>query len=141
MFRTMFFPKLTENERLIINRLMIKKGLSQGKLAKSAGIDPGNVSKILGGKIGLSGIAAQKLYAGLEKDKEIEFLVDYVAGKGQPISSSRDVDIKLSWCNLYDDQTYLLKQIFADLPTQVKAQILGDLEKLVDRYKPKSSSS
>ncbi len=118
---------LNSVERAKIKSILAKQALSQAELADRIGMHGGELSRLLNGRRGLNGVIARKLYDALGKEDTLGFLID---------EHFRGVQLPQEhlWDELYETHSFNLMTVYHRVPADIKGQIIGDLEKLVEKY-------
>lgn len=120
----------TDEQLRSIERAMRKKNITQRGLSKELGISQPSVAHFFAGKMTLRGDLVKRLYETLDKDPEIEFLESYTIPElGSTTLTDR------GWNLLYRGYAEQLKVVYDQQPSSEKANIINDLEKIVQRYK------
>jgi len=121
-------PRLTPEESEILLSSMRQKGITQVKLAKEIHIQQSALSRILRGKRPMPKQYVNLIYRTLGIEVRPESFI--------PESSSLVSPVGRHWNALYQAFERQLRGIYDTTNSaQVKGSIIGDLEKLVEKYK------
>lgn len=112
-----------------IHSVLHKKNLSQDDVAKLLRMSQSSVCRMLGGVLAVSKIDARNLYKALGEPSELAFLQSYA-----PCLREEDQDV---WQLIYERAVASLNSFYSASSSETKGVIIGELEKLVEKYKPK----
>lgn len=117
----------TDEEKKKVDGVLKIQGLLYEDIAEKLKVTRPSVSQKLGGVRSLSAEEGRKIYELLKRDSLVSFLVEGQAETEQPPAENM-------WSELYSQYAGRLQELFGSQTTEVKGRILGDLEKLVDKY-------
>lgn len=117
---------LTAEEKMKVDGVLKMQGLSYEDIAKHLQVSRPAISLKLAGTRSISADEGKKIYELLKKDSLVSFLAD-----GQ---ETEQTPVKNMWSELYSQYIGRLQELFGSQTAEIKGRILGDLEKIVDKY-------
>jgi len=122
---------LSNEDSQRIRRILKEQGKNQGDLSKKLGITTPSMSRRLTGKAKIRVEELKIIHEYLKIDGPLNVLLPRPNMPFTPKSY-----INYSWSNLFDSYFHTLSEIFLRLPPEERGTLLGDLEKIVNRYSP-----
>ena len=126
------YKSLTTNEsdalRLALNGL----GINKAEYASRCGMHLSSLNQILTGKRTMSPKTAVRLINMLGEKPSLNFLREYMIGRRQPV-----LETDRYWLEIFRRNFKSLEDCYSRSPSETKGTIIGDLEKLVEKYRPK----
>ena len=121
--------ELSKEERNILAGIMRTKEVTHKDLVKLIGIPQPTFNHALMGHVSMKVDLAKKIYQALGADPSLDSLINYgvIAPRGQPESTG--------WSRIYEEGLQTLKEVYDNQTPERKGAIIGELEKLAEKYK------
>ncbi len=132
---------LKPDERSAIKRAINESKFTQAQIATELSIHITSLSRSLNGHMGLNPDFARKIYALLNIPPELDFLANYETLRDSDEDSVKEQPpIDIQWRNLYASYINQLQGLFLGLPSNRRTELLGELEKLAEKYRANPES-
>jgi len=128
--------KLTQEQRELVWKVIKESGRKISEIAEQSYINRTHIYHFLKGNKGLGQEKIRDLYSVLDHNEKLQFLGEFAelpSNKKQK-RTNYPMDVERNWRNLYDAYDQRLKHRFIVSPTEIRQQLITDLEKLVDKY-------
>ena len=127
------YKPLSREESDAIKSVMTDRNMSQLNIARGCGSNGylAHINRLLQGNISLTPSFATKLLKVFGDDSRLGFLKAYQKGLLLPHPA---VDL---WQKIYRVASGTLESLYVAHSPEVKGAIIGDLEKLIEKYQPK----